>query len=360
MATGRMSDAPAPIDLASLGWNDFFAEQIYETETHLTPMRLSEVRRNRVVALGADGPRELALPGDILTTHLAVGDWVLVDPEVGRVARALERRSGMQRKSVSHRGQSQLIAANVDTLFITTSCNADFNPPRLERYVALALEAGAQPVIVITKTDKPEGDTPEGFAARARAITEKAIVIALNAKSPEDTAVLSRFCGPGQTVALLGSSGVGKSTLANALTGQRLATADAREEDAKGRHTTTARSLHQMKIGGWLIDTPGMREIGLHDVGEGIDLLFDDLTELATQCKFRDCAHAGEPGCAIQAAIDAGDLDRGRFERWQKLKSEDAHNTETISETRSRGKAFARQVKMAKRQKSGTKPAKKR
>ncbi|MGH1452274.1 MAG: ribosome small subunit-dependent GTPase A [Paracoccaceae bacterium] len=349
-----MTGAPPP-DLADLGWDDFFAGQLREDDTNLTPMRLSEVRRNRVVALGTVGATELALPGDILTTHLAVGDWVLADLDVGRVARALDRRAGMHRKSVSHRGQSQLIAANVDALFITTSCNADFNLPRLERYVALALEAGAKPVILITKADKPESGSAETYATRARTISDRADVIALNAKSPDDTAQLAQYCGTGQTVALLGSSGVGKSTLANALTGQKLAVGAVRDEDAKGRHTTTARSLHRMHQGGWLIDTPGMREIGLHDVGEGIDLLFDDLTELATQCKFRDCAHQGEPGCAIQGAIDAGDLDAARFERWQKLKSEDAHNTETIAETRTRGKAFARQIKMAKRQKSGPK-----
>lgn len=336
--------------LDSLGWSAFFSDQFEPGETG-TPMRLSEVRRNRVVGLGPEGAPELALPGDILTSQLAVGDWVLADTEVGRVIRALDRRAGLSRKSVSHRGQSQLIAANVDTLFIVTSCNADFNVARLERYVALALEAEAQPVIVITKADKTEGRDPDEFRAEAEAISPRVVALALNAKDADQVKALERWCGPGQTVALVGSSGVGKSTLGIALTGKRLATAEIREDDAKGRHTTTARALHLMTPGGWLIDMPGMRELGLHDVAEGIDTLFEDLTELATECKFRNCEHQGEPGCAIRAAIAAGDVSEERFDRWQKLKSEDAHNTETIAEQRARGKAFARQVKMAKRAK---------
>ncbi|MGC8201617.1 ribosome small subunit-dependent GTPase A [Aliiroseovarius sp. PTFE2010] len=346
-----MSDTPpmtAPPTLASLGWSDHFASQCDPDDS---PLRLSEVRRNRVVGIGPGGTRELALPGDILTTQLAVGDWVLADLDVGRVTRVLERRAALARKSVSHRGQSQLIAANVDTLVIVTSCNADFNVARLERYVALALEADAQPVIVITKADKAEARAPDDYRAEAEAISPRIVALVLNAKDPAQVQALERWCGPGQTVAMVGSSGVGKSTLGVALTGQKLATADIREDDAKGRHTTTARALLPMKAGGWLIDMPGMRELGLHDVADGIDTLFEELTDLARDCKFRNCEHQGEPGCAIRAAIEAGDISPDRFERWQKLKSEDAHNTETISEQRARGKAFARQVKMAKRAK---------
>ena len=337
--------------LASLGWSAFFESDITSDDAGLTRLRLSEIRRNRVQALGPEGNFELALPGDILTSQLAVGDWVLADIEVGRVARALPRRAAIKRKGVHHRAQSQLIAANLDTLFIVTSCNSDFNTARLERYVALALEAEAKPVIVITKIDKPEGDTPEAFQARAAAISPRVTAIALNSKIAGSVEQLAPFCGPGQTLALVGSSGVGKSTLANALTGEELAVGDIREEDAKGRHTTTTRSLHVMHAGGWLIDTPGMRELALHDVSDGIDALFEDITDLALTCRFNDCQHENEPGCAILAAMSDGTLEPARYGRWQKLKAEDQHNSETLAENRGRGKAFARQIKMAKRAK---------
>ncbi|MDH3263904.1 MAG: ribosome small subunit-dependent GTPase A, partial [Paracoccaceae bacterium] len=152
----------------------------------------------------------------------------------------------------------------------------------------------------------------------------------------------------GRTIAFVGSSGVGKSTLVTGLTGARIATQEIREDDAKGRHTTTARSLHVLARGGLLIDMPGMREFAMIDAAEGIDDLFDDLSELEGQCRFRNCAHDSEPGCAVRAAIDAGDLDEARYQRWQKLKREDARNTVSIAEARRKDRAFGRMVKEAK------------
>jgi ribosome biogenesis GTPase / thiamine phosphate phosphatase len=243
-------------------------------------------------------------------------------------------------------GRRQLIAANVDTLFIVTSCNADFNVARTERYLALALDAGCVPVVVLTKSDLAED--PDDFVARTRAISPRiAEVIALNAKDPESSAPLMPWLACGQTVAFLGSSGVGKSTLIAGLTGAEIATQGIREDDAKGRHTTTSRALRRTASGAMVIDMPGMREIAMHEMAEGIDDLFDDIVTLTAECRFRDCAHDTEPGCAVQAAVADGRIDADRLARWQKLRREDALNSETVHERRVRERVFGRVVREA-------------
>lgn len=339
-------------DLNILGWSQFFNGQLDLTEfDSLTPVRLSEVRRRSVVALTPALERlDIALTGDHVATDMAVGDFVLTDGE--RLIRVLDRKTVISRKAAGIAAQAQLIAANIDTLFITTSCNHDFNEARLERYLAIAIEAAATPVIVITKADKPEDMPAEIYEDRAKALYEGAEVLLINAKSPEDIARLERYCGTGQTIALVGSSGVGKSTIARGLTGEDIEVGDIREDDAKGRHTTTARSMHRMHAGGWLIDTPGMRELALHDASEGIATLFEDITDLATECKFSDCQHQTEPGCAVRRALETGELDPNRLERWRKLVDEDARNSETIAESRERGRKFSKMVKSVKKAKS--------
>jgi ribosome biogenesis GTPase len=325
----------------ALGWSDQFLSQMTDSDIEtLTPVRLTEVRRNRVIGLDAHNKRiDLALSGDNVATDIAVGDFVLSDGL--RLVRVLTRKSVISRKAAGHTSQAQLIAANIDTLFIVTSCNADFNEARLERYVALAIEAETNPVIVMTKADMPLGD-PESYVIRARAISNRVDALALNSKDPDDVARMNAWCGAGQTVALVGSSGVGKSTIGRTLTGEDLLTADIREDDAKGRHTTTARSMHLMHAGGWMIDTPGMRELALHDAAAGIATLFEDITDLITECKFSDCKHKTEPGCAIRAAMDTGELSPDRLERWRKLRDEDAENTGSIATAKERGRKFSK------------------
>ncbi|WP_417279254.1 ribosome small subunit-dependent GTPase A [Celeribacter sp.] len=332
-------------NLNILGWSQFFNGQLNLTEAEsLTPVRLSEVRRRSVVALTPElERREIALTGDHVATDMAVGDFALTDGE--RLIRVLDRKTVISRKAAGLAAQAQLIAANIDTLFITTSCNLDFNEARLERYLAIAIEAEAMPVIVITKADKPEDIPADIYEDRAKALYEGAEVLLINAKSSEDIARLESYCGTGQTIALVGSSGVGKSTIARGLTGEDIEVGDIREDDAKGRHTTTARSMHRMHAGGWLIDTPGMRELALHDASEGIATLFEDITDLATECKFSDCQHRTEPGCAVRRAVEAGDLDPDRVERWRKLVDEDTRNSETIADARERGRKFSKMVK---------------
>ena len=334
------------ITLADLGWTNFYLSQLdlEELET-FTPARISSVQRTTVTALTADGPLDLTLDPGVSTAEMAVGDWVICDPENRRVERRLDRGSTLQRGKEYATGERQLIAANIDTLFITTSCNADFNVARLERYLALAHDADITPVILLTKAD--QSDAPDNYVDQAQALGRDLSVRAVNAKDAGVVETLAPWCGPGQTVALAGSSGVGKTTLANALTGGDAATQGIREDDARGRHTTTGRSLHQIPTGGWLIDTPGMRGLGVADVAYGIDATFPEISELTGQCKFRDCQHESEPGCAVQAAIKTGDIDPDRLKRFQKLKREDLYATETIAQARDRNKKFGKIVKNA-------------
>ena len=342
---------PAPTALADLGWSAFFAAQIGDGDDGLVPLRLGGVERSRATGLGAAGAITLQFPPGLSAGEVAVGDWVLADPQTRRIARVLARRALLSRKAAGTDARTQLIAANVDTLFIVTSCNADFNPARLERYIALALDAGVRPVIVLTKADL--ATDAADYAARARAVSPHiAAVLALNAKAADAVAALRAWCGPGQTVAFAGSSGVGKSTLVNGLTGLNIATQDIRADDAKGRHTTTARALHQVPGGGLVIDMPGMRELALIDAGDGIAELFDDVEALAATCRFRDCAHQGEPGCAISAAVAAGALDAARLGRWQKLRREDEATAQTRLEARRKDRAFGRMVKSVQKHKA--------
>ena len=334
------------LTLGDLGWSQFFLSQLDLEELEKTqPARVSAVHRAGITAITTDGPRDLVLPPTLSAGDVAVGDWVLAHPEETRVERLLERETALQRGNDYHHGSQQMIAANLDTLFITTSCNADFNVARLERYLAIAHDADITPVVVLTKAD--QSDDPDSYAEKARALGRGLDVVVLNAKSDEVPAMLAPWCGLGQTVALAGSSGVGKTTLANALTGGNAATQGIREDDARGRHTTTGRSLHRIPGGGWLIDTPGMRGLGVADVAVGIDTTFSEISELADHCKFRDCAHESEPGCAVQAAIAAGDIDPERLRRYQKLKREDQYATETIAQVRDRYRKFGKMVRSA-------------
>ncbi|MDF1855151.1 ribosome small subunit-dependent GTPase A [Pseudooceanicola sp.] len=327
-----------PLSLRDLGWSNYFLSQLDLDELESqTPARVSEVMRDRVTALTEAGPLSLVFPGDASAGDYAVGDWVLA--EGSRVVRRLDRKTEMTRRASGPEARAQLIAANIDTLFVTTSCNDDFNLPRLERALALAYEAGVEPVILLTKADLAD---PDPYVEQARSAARDIEVIALNAKSDAAAAQLTHHCGPGKTVALIGMSGTGKSTLTNALCGIDTATGAIREDDARGRHTTTARALHRCLAGGWLIDTPGMREMGVFDAAMGIDAVFSEITELAETCRFRDCAHEGEPGCAVQAAIAAGDLDPARLTRWRKLKAEDRQASASVAEGRARDKRLSR------------------
>ena len=317
--------------LQTLGWQPFFADQIdAETLAATPPVRITQVHRRKLHVLG-DGVDTTIPPGPAAT----VGDWLLLDRENPRASRVLERKSLIKRRAAGHDRSEQLIAANLDTAFIVTSCNADFNVARLERYVALAFEAGIVPVILLTKTDLC--DDPSAYVREAAAITRDLVVVTLDARGDEPGAKLAEWCQPGRTVAFLGSSGVGKSTLANALSGtDSIETRAIREDDAKGRHTTTHRHLHILPGGCAVLDTPGMRELQLTDAEFGVASVFADIHALTNQCRFNDCTHTVEPACAVLAAVERGEVDAARLARWQKLVIEDRENTETLADRRAK------------------------
>lgn len=256
----------------------------------------------------------------------AVGDWLLVEgdaDEAPKVVALLPRYSAIKRGAAGEHYKQQVIAANIDTVFVVCGLDADFNPRRIERYLLLVHGGGARPVVVLTKADREDADTEAALAALADVAGEAVPVLAVNAKDRDSVAALHRWLPPGSTAVLVGSSGAGKSTLTNTLLGtEKMKTSAVRESDARGRHTTTHRALIPLPTGACLIDTPGMRE--LKPTGEETlaDGGFDDIQALADDCRFRDCRHDREPGCAVRAAIEAGKLSRERFANYLKLRDE--------------------------------------
>jgi ribosome biogenesis GTPase len=339
--------APSDPTLAQLGWRSFFSEQVStEQNRDCEPVRVMSVHRGRVTVWGEgfEGSISSSLPAQRgAEDRPTVGDWLLIDRSTRSLVRILDRTSLFKRPAPGDERRVQLIAANVDTLFIVTSCDQDFNVARIERYLVLAGEVGVRPVVVLTKADL--SPAPGHFVDAARALQSGLRVELVDGRDPTSAAGLAGYCGLGETVALVGSSGVGKSTLVNTLRGSgSIATQPVREDDGKGRHTTTVREMHRFAGraggGGWLVDTPGMRELQMSEVASGVTEVFDDVTAVTLECRFANCTHADEPGCAVQAAMTHGALDPTRVERWRKLAQEDAVNSGAAAARRSRaGKA---------------------
>ncbi len=330
--------------LVALGWRASHSQQVSVEElSSLLPARVTSVHRDRLDVLGEEGELSIRVPAvdGRLSESIAVGDWLLIDQTTARVERRLEPFSCLQRVAAGIEARRQLIASNVDTLFIAVSCNEDFNLSRLERYLAIAHQAAVAPVVVLTKAD--ECDDLTRRIADAQAVAPLAAVIAIDARDRASADSLTPWLAVAQTVAFVGSSGVGKSTLINTLLGiERQTTAAIREDDSKGRHTTTARQLVRMPAGAWLIDTPGMRELRIGDAAIGVQATFEDIEQLAAQCKFRDCRHQTETGCAVIAAACEGRLDARRIENYRKLQREAAHANATLAERRERERRFGR------------------
>ena len=321
-----------PDDLArlrALGWpDDDTAREALAAAPGARLARVASQHRTAYdIALGAEDVRRVQPPVPWTRPRFppderaAVGDWVTLDESGKTIAGLLPRRSVLKRGAAGEHHRQQLIAANVDHVLVVVGLDQDFNPRRIERYLVLIRASGASPVLVLTKAD--ECEIVEDCIDLLLEVSESGVPIhAVNAKDPASTAVLHPYLGPGRTVVLVGSSGAGKSTLTNTLLGrQKMKTNAVRANDSRGRHTTTARVLLPLPQGGCLIDTPGMREVKLSG-DEDVVESFDDIERLAADCRFRDCAHVGEPGCAVRAAIEDGSLDEARFANFAKLRDE--------------------------------------
>jgi ribosome biogenesis GTPase len=344
--------------LIQLGWDDRLSEEFApHAAAGLVPGRVSVQHRGAWDVFTESAELRVDLAGRLRHEALTpaelpvVGDWVALAPRGneggGTIQAVLPRRTRFSRKTAWQATEEQVLVANVDVVFIVTSLNEDFNPRRLERYLTLAWESGAAPVIVLTKADLV--DDPAPLVAAAESIAYGVPVVPTSTRTGVGLDAVRGYLGPGVTGALLGSSGVGKSTLVNALVGDELLTTQEIRDDGRGRHTTTRRELILLPDAGVIVDTPGLRELQLWAADEALEEAFEDVTGLFAHCRFSDCAHDTEPDCAVRAALADGSLPAERWESYVKLQRELEHLERRLdkraqSEERRRWRSISREA----------------
>jgi ribosome biogenesis GTPase / thiamine phosphate phosphatase len=318
-------------DLSALGWDDSFAAAYAPLDrTDSTPARVLRADRGVCTVLDATGVTRATLAGSVLLAAAhdparlpCAGDWVVLRRWPDRrvtIDCVLPRRTTLIRRTADKDASGQVLATNMDTVAVVEPVHPAPDPARIERLLALAWESGAQPVVVLTKSDTTR--EPDAIALQIQESAPRVRVLPVSVRRGEGLEPLRELVRPGQTLALLGRSGAGKSTLVNALAGASVMGVQAIRGDGKGRHTTTYRSLVPVPGGGAVLDTPGIRGVGLLDTGQGLERAFADLTDLAATCRFGDCRHGAEPGCAITAALADGSLSPRRLESWRRLRRE--------------------------------------
>ncbi len=318
------------IRLEDLGWGPFFQQQLNTTETDTLPARVVEEMKGAYRVYCEDGLLTATVSGRLRHEALtrdalpATGDWVLVSAVAGEanaiVHRVLGRRTKLSRKVAGERTEEQVLAANVDAVFVVAALNRDLNPRRIERYLTVAWESGARPVVVLNKADLRH-DVPD-VVGETESLAPGLPVLPTSTLTGQGVDELRTQLIPGETGVFVGSSGVGKSSLLNCLLGNSTQVVRDIRTDGKGRHTTTSRQLFVIPGGGVVIDTPGLRELTIWDAEAGLDRAFADVDAFAKECAFRDCRHSGEPGCAVREAIEGGDLPEERFASYRKLERE--------------------------------------
>lgn len=321
--------------------------------------RVAAVDRDQLLLMDQTRSFRAKLAGSYLHAHHlshelpCVGDWVCLEnqsgDDMGVVHTLLERKTSLRRKSVGNSLGFQMIAANVDVVVIVQSCHLDFNLNRLERYLVMVMEGGAEPFILLTKTDLVDSAVLSAQVAEIRSAGITAPIMTLSNVTRAGVDDLKRLLLPGKTYCLVGSSGVGKSTLINQLIGHELLETRAVSETGEGRHTTVRRELILLEGGALVIDNPGMREFGVIGTQGGIGSGYSDITDLSSDCRFRDCGHMGEPGCAVREAVHSGVISQEHYDNYRKLKAESEFNQMSYAEKRKKGRSFGRYIKSAKK-----------